>query len=251
MIEVDYEKINSAIQINDLNLLKKYVENGISLESAISAYKATPLIVAVQAGRQEIFEYLIEAGADIHATDQDKATALHWAAWEGYVAMVKTLLRRGADVHALTDSNRSFSRTPLYYANSAEITALLVEHGAHINRADRNGKTPLHVMVSRRNLPNCEFLIEHGALVNVQDDYGETPLFDAAARGYIEIFETLLRHGANLWLPKKNGDTIMECCPKNILAVIEKNRLTQCIEPQVSESHNTNDAPEESRILII
>lgn len=52
---------------------------------------------AVQHGRREVIERLVENGVDIDAVDDTNASALHEAAWAGDAAMVDWLLARGAD----------------------------------------------------------------------------------------------------------------------------------------------------------
>ena len=43
----------------------------------------TPLHLATIAGNKVIAKYLIQRGADIHARDNEKHTAIHWATGEG------------------------------------------------------------------------------------------------------------------------------------------------------------------------
>ena len=51
-------------------------------------------------GHTEMVKVLLTAGADVHAMDDD---ALHWASDKGHTEVVKVLLAAGADVHAYDD----------------------------------------------------------------------------------------------------------------------------------------------------
>ena len=51
-------------------------------------------------------EYLIKAGADIHAQDN---YALRFASYHGNLDVVKYLIRAGADIHAWNDSALSLA----------------------------------------------------------------------------------------------------------------------------------------------
>ena len=70
-----------------------------------------------------------------------------------------------------------------------------------VQRANRNGKTPLHFAAQNRRSGDCvlvcEALLQRGALVNATTDRGHTPLIYAAGRGRDEAVALLLAHGAN------------------------------------------------------
>ncbi len=59
----------------------------------------TPLLAAVQLGRTQLVEQLLDAGAQIDATNGDRETALHLAAWTGHLNIVRLLIKRGAAVN--------------------------------------------------------------------------------------------------------------------------------------------------------
>ena len=56
----------------------------------------TPLILAASVAIEGMVEELIQAEADINASDENGKSALHWAASLDYVDAVKTLLAHGA-----------------------------------------------------------------------------------------------------------------------------------------------------------
>ena len=58
------------------------------------------LNLAAGEGHAAVVMRLLEAGADVNATEKDGVTALHWAAKDGHTAIVMRLLAAGANVHA-------------------------------------------------------------------------------------------------------------------------------------------------------
>ncbi|KAE8551657.1 hypothetical protein EYB25_005547 [Talaromyces marneffei] len=65
------------------------------------------------------------------------------------------------------------------------ILDLILSHGANINHAENNGRTPLHVFARNlRQVSAAKFLITHGAGFRAQDSVRETS-FHAAARGFL------------------------------------------------------------------
>jgi ankyrin repeat protein len=81
----------------------------------------------------------------INARDKDGSTPLHCAVWKGHQQVVAFLLEAGADVNAHNE-NDHWGTTPLHaaaHANQAAIAQLLIDHGADVNAKDREGRTPM------------------------------------------------------------------------------------------------------------
>jgi uncharacterized protein len=88
---------------------------------------------------------LLEAGADVDATDDEGFTPLHFAAQDDSEEVVQLLLDAGADVNAANTKGE----TPLYKAvrnttsGAVPITRLLLERGADPDAQLANGSSPL------------------------------------------------------------------------------------------------------------
>lgn len=96
-------KILSASQKNDVETVKAFVENERISPSYANSLGQTPLHIAAMWGNAETVDYLIKAGADVHAINQlSSATPLHVAAssnkdLDGRYRSAKLLLDAGAD----------------------------------------------------------------------------------------------------------------------------------------------------------
>jgi Ankyrin repeats (many copies) len=105
------------------------------------------IIRAAKKGDLAKVKGLIELdGALVHAADTDGSTPLHCATWKGHVETVAFLLTAGANVNA-QNNNEHWGTTPLHaaaHANQAAIAKLLLEHGADVKAKDMNGQTPMH-----------------------------------------------------------------------------------------------------------
>ncbi len=77
--------------------------------------------------------------------------------------------------------------------NAVIVTALL-DHGAHPDGTDRNGRTALFAASRLGHIQTVRSLIDHAASCNFTDSTGETPLFWAKG----SIVPILVRHGANI-----------------------------------------------------
>jgi ankyrin repeat protein len=77
------------------------------------------------------------------------------------------------------------------------IDLCLIEH-VDPNGRDAQGRTPLLIAASQRDWKTAQRLIDAGALVDLADKNGFTPLMAAAMRGNLEMFRSLLAHSVNL-----------------------------------------------------
>lgn len=96
---------------------------------------------------------LLEAGADVHATDKNGVTALHHAVRFRNLIAVKTLIEHGADVNQVC---RRSGSTPLHRAvtqtgapgtagkrrDVSEIVQLLLAAGADPSITNKSGRRP-------------------------------------------------------------------------------------------------------------
>jgi hypothetical protein len=73
-----------------------------------------------------------------------------------------------------------------------EITKILIEVGADINKTDKYGETPLHRVVYNGRTEIARMLIKVGADVNIPNRHGQTPLYWAACDGHTEIAKMLI-----------------------------------------------------------
>jgi ankyrin repeat protein len=105
------------------------------------------IIRAAKSGDLEKVKGLLaDDPALVHASDTDGSTPLHCATWKGHFETVAFLLSAGANPNA-RNNNGHWGTTPLHaaaHANQADIAKALIEHGADLNAEYMNGKTPLH-----------------------------------------------------------------------------------------------------------
>jgi ankyrin repeat protein len=90
-------------------------------------------------------ELLANDSSLLDARDKDGSTPLHCAVWKGHEDVVTFLVQAGADVNAHNE-NDHWGTTPLHaaaHANQSAIAQLLIDHGAELNARDREGRTPL------------------------------------------------------------------------------------------------------------
>ena len=85
------------------------------------------------------------------------------------------------------------------------IDLCLIEH-VDPNGRDAQGRTPLLIAMSQQDWKMARRLLDAGALVDVADKNGFTPLMAAAMRGNSETFQLLLARSTNLYPEAKCAD---------------------------------------------
>eukprot|EP00976_Prorocentrum_cordatum_P064927 1177699-Prorocentrum_minimum.AAC.3 len=110
--------ILEALATNDLDAVNAAIVRGEDLEQRDEERDhATPLILAVQKGLNELAEDLIVRSADVNARKGNKDSALHWACYKGNLRLVKALLAAGADIVCALHYRRWISTVKLFRAH--------------------------------------------------------------------------------------------------------------------------------------
>ncbi|MCR9197093.1 MAG: ankyrin repeat domain-containing protein [Planctomycetaceae bacterium] len=188
-----------------------------------------PLWDAIHRGDQPTFDRLLENDPElVHISDGHGNRALHWAVLSRRPRMIRRLLECGADITAL----RADWQTPLHlsvegdywfrktepdnpHTSPAEITALLLEHGA-----------PQEFCVAAA-LGDQSFVSEQlqqqSALATSLNAARRSPLAHAARGGHHEIVATLLQNGADPNLAEHcapRGAALFHACARIDLTIM-------------------------------
>lgn len=162
------------------------------------------LLDASKAGDLETVQRIVSANAHtVNCRDLDgrHSTPLHFAAGYNRVPVVEFLLEQGAEVHASDKGGL----VPLHNACSYghyEVTELLVKHGANVNVADLWKFTPLHEAAAKGKYEIVKLLLKHGADPHKKNRDGASPL-DLVREGDQEVSDLLRGNAALLDAAKK------------------------------------------------
>ncbi len=167
----------------------------------------TPLMLTTSL---EIFNFLIERGADVYAVDQQQRNVLLWQIGKsGSLAMIKALVEQ---YHFDVNQPDEAGISPLMLAvkrGSLDVAKYLVDNGANVNAVDNDECNVLfylykHYAPDKRLL---QYLITQGANVNHLDKSGRNVLFYATK--YIDL---LLKAGADATVVADDGTTVLMNC---------------------------------------
>jgi ankyrin repeat protein len=150
---------------------------GASVDARDDAGRSA-LMLAAARGQPEVVARLIEAGADTRARNKWGQTPLLVAADTGSPAKVDLLLAKNADPNDADYEGRSAAARaaarPADDAHALDILKSLVRAGAMLDRADRDGVTPLMIAAKEGDLPRVILLLNSGANAKLKDSLSRT-----------------------------------------------------------------------------
>lgn len=159
--------------------------------------QSVALAEAMLAGDTALMAELVDAGADPNASGTDGMTLLEWDIWrEGRVAL-RELLKLGANPNAIGWHNGNAMHLAAQYQNDSYLE-LLVDAGGDVDATDRRmERSPIFSALTARRPDNVGFLIEQGADLDLADRNGVTPLQLAALINDFDHVLMFLHLGAN------------------------------------------------------
>ncbi|KAI1821624.1 hypothetical protein F4861DRAFT_451213 [Xylaria intraflava] len=173
---------------------RQLAKQGIDVNIATKTYGHSLLMGATMGGNKRIVQTLLTLGANVKQVSRGGRSALHVSM---DADITRLLLHHGAEI----DKKSSNSETALMLAaarDDKDIGKALVEHGANMERRDSNGRTALMIAALGGHEAFTRLLVEHGAELEEKDSDERTALLIAAAGGHEPVVRLLLEHGAKL-----------------------------------------------------
>ncbi|KAM7073594.1 nuclear factor NF-kappa-B p100 subunit isoform 2-T3 [Molossus nigricans] len=183
-----------------------YHARHLSVVNLTNHLHQTPLHLAVITGQTSVVSFLLQVGADPALLDRHGDSAVHLALRAGASApdLLGALLRSGVPTMPqllhVPDFEGLYPVHLAVRARSPECLDLLVDNGAEVEAAERQGgRTALHLATEMEELGMVTHLVTKlHANVNARTFAGNTPLHLAAGLGSPTLTRLLLKAGANI-----------------------------------------------------
>jgi ankyrin repeat protein len=196
----EYTGLFAAADRGDAAQIQVLIEQG-EKPDVRDAHGRTPLHVAAYGGHHEAMRALVDAGADPNALENDRYDIITIAAVANDVPTLKVALSLGASAKNITSRYDGTALIAAAHLGHAEVVRLLILSEAPLDHVNNLGWTALIESIvlgdgGVRHTETLKALVEAGADVNLADRDGQTPLSLARSRGYEEMVSILQRAGA-------------------------------------------------------
>lgn len=182
--------------VSDSFNTQKNLVNGIPPDNEF--YELPPLAYTILNNQLAIAAVLLEHGAEVNKSDENKVSMLHLAVRYNRRKFVKLLLDRGAKVSAVDYEADTPLHYAAYYADLVLLFDLIENSAVDFNALNCRNETPLMLAAKHRSAKFAEKLIISGAFIDSQNEKGETALHYAAKSANTPVVDLLIKNGARI-----------------------------------------------------
>ena len=190
-----YSGLHAAAHLGDLAGLQRLLAAGADL-NACDARGRTPLQVATFARRPDAVQVLARGGAALGLLENDRYDAVTIAAVADDQATLQALLAAGASAKLTTSRYDGTALIAAAHLGHDGVVRQLIAAGAPLNHVNNRHWTAVIEAVvlgqgGLRQVATLKALLDAGASIGLADRDGRTPLALAQARGYTEMVRLL------------------------------------------------------------
>ena len=195
-----YRGLHAAAHSGDAGAIGKLATQGAPL-NARDSYGRTPLHVATFARQREAIRALAKAGADLHLLENDRYDCVTIAAVADDEETLRVLLSLGASAKLVTSRYDGTALIAAAHLGHDGVVKQLIAAKApldHVNNLHWTAVIESIVLGNGgpRHQETLRALIQAGANLQLADRQGNTPLALARSRGYQDMARLLEQAGA-------------------------------------------------------
>ncbi len=195
-----YAGLHEAAAKGDITEIEKLIKEG-EKPNIQDSKSRTPLHVAAYIKQPAAARALLRLGANPNALEIDRYDIVTIAAVANDLEMLKVALDGGASAKNITSRYDGTALIAAAHIGHVEVVKMLIAAKAPLNHVNNLGWTALMEAVVLGNgganhTATVRALVEAGADVNIADKQGATPLQHARRRGYVEMARILENAGA-------------------------------------------------------
>jgi hypothetical protein len=195
-----YAGLHEAAAKGDVAEIEKLIAEG-EKPNIQDSRSRTPLHVAVYLKRHDAARALLRLGANPNAIEIDRYDIVTIAAVANDIEMLRVALEGGASARNVTSRYDGTALIAAAHLGHAEVVRILIAAKAPLNHVNNLGWTALMESIvlgngGKNHTDTLQALVDAGADVNIADRQGITPLQHARRRGYVNMARILEANGA-------------------------------------------------------
>jgi ankyrin repeat protein len=195
-----YQGLHAAAHRGDVAQIERHAAARADL-NARDGYGRTPLHVAAFAKQRDAIRALARAGADLNLLEQDRYDAVTIASVANDEETLRVLLGLGASAKQVTSRYDGTALIAAAHLGHAGVVRQLIAAGAPLDHVNNLHWTAVIESIvlgdgGPRHLATLRALVDAGASLKLADRQGNTPLALARSRGYEPMVALLLAAGA-------------------------------------------------------
>ncbi|XP_071085410.1 putative ankyrin repeat protein RF_0381 [Haliotis cracherodii] len=228
---------------DNVHIVEYLITHKIADIESRGRFGRTPVMIAAEKGKQQMFDLLVGKGCNLSAVDDGGNNIIHSACFSGNVHIVEYLIsHKIADI----ESRDLLGRTPVMTAaekGKQQVFDLLVGKGCNMSAVDDGGNNILHLACLSDNVLIVEYLITHNiADIESRGQVGRTPVMTAAYKGKQQVFDLLVGKGCDLSAVDDEGNNILHLAAfAGTVGIV--NRLLSESAVEVSATNNRGETP--------
>ncbi|EXJ69600.1 uncharacterized protein A1O5_07636 [Cladophialophora psammophila CBS 110553] len=173
--------------------------------------QTNPLVYAHRFGMSNLFDILIQKGADTQALSEDDYSPLAIAVISGKKDLVATLLQSKPRPDLEAQYGRGLTCLHLAAERGKEdIVHLLLEAGASPHARSVSGTTPLYRAARAGSIATMELLLNADSEINAETWDGWTAIFEAIENHHVGATRWLIARGADVKRKLGVGTSVLE-----------------------------------------
>jgi ankyrin repeat protein len=195
-----YAGLHEAAAKGDTAEIEKLIKEG-ERPNIQDSKSRTPLHVAAYMKRPAAVQLLLKLGANPNALEIDRYDIVTIASVANDLDVLKAALDGGASARNITSRYDGTALIAAAHLGHAEVVRILIAAKAPLNHVNNLGWTALMESIvlgngGKNHTDTLKALVDAGADVNIADRQGTTPLQHARRRGYVEMARILEAAGA-------------------------------------------------------
>ncbi len=199
----------ASISGGNMKVIKLLLDSGADINAICQiCYGQVAIQTALEYSNFELFNYLLQKGADLNVHNSFNRTLLHSVAHTHNSEAAKLLIEKGLDLNAVDNDGA----TPLIYAASNGDLAmfkLLIDNGAILMTKEFDNSDVLMSAVENNNLDLINFILDKGFDINQKNNDDDTPLIFAASSKQPQVVSLLISKGGDINHVNKKGETAL------------------------------------------